>query len=190
MNLNFRVYEVYSHDKVPDLRYGLRGAGPSFGIVTEFLYKVYHHPETLSAVFMIFIENEYDLKKLVKAGQNGRYGITIMHPMVYRKPKPASWLAWLLVKAPAMLKWKSGKPVEPITISVVDLKSNSGHTPAGPALTFLKHNGVKVALDNVGLMEQFGLDRINLSVDDQESVYLTPDELKAEGYHGMTKTVN
>ena len=31
--------EVLEHRKVPNLRYGLRGAGPSFGIVTEFLYK-------------------------------------------------------------------------------------------------------------------------------------------------------
>ena len=134
---------------------------------------------------MIFIEDEYDLKKLVKAGQQGRYGITLMHPMLYRKPKVAAWLAWILIKVPAMLKWKNGKKVEPVTISVVDLKSNSGHTPAGPALAFLKKFGIKVALEDVGLMEQFGLDQVNLSVDDQESVYLTKDELKAEGYHGM-----
>ena len=31
--------EVLENGKVPNLRYGLRGAGPSFGIVTEFLYK-------------------------------------------------------------------------------------------------------------------------------------------------------
>ena len=35
-------------------------------------------------------------------------------------------------------------------------------------------------------MEKFGLDKVDLAVDDQDSVYLTQDELKAEGYHGMT----
>ena len=52
-------------------------------------------------------------------------------------------------------------------------------------MAFLKKYGLDVALDNVGLMEQFGLDQVNLAVDDQDSVYLTEAELKAEGYHGM-----
>ena len=90
-----------------------------------------------------------------------------------------------MIKAPQILKWKSGRKVEPVVVSVVDLKSNSGKTPAGPALAFLKSYGLDVALDNVGLMEQFGLDGVNLAVEDQDSVYLTKDELKAEGYHGM-----
>ena len=70
---------------MPNLRYGLRGAGPSFGIVTEFLYKVYPHPETLSCVVLVYIESGYDLQRLIDAGQHGRYGITLMHPMVYRR---------------------------------------------------------------------------------------------------------
>ena len=91
-----------------------------------------------------------------------------------------------MIKAPQLLKWQSGRNVEPVVISIVDLKSNSGRTPAGPALAFLKKFGLDVALDNVGLMEKFGLDKVDLAVDDQDSVYLTQDELKAEGYHGMT----
>ena len=91
-----------------------------------------------------------------------------------------------MIKAPQLLKWQSGRKVEPVVISIVDLKSKSGRTPAGPALAFLKKFGLDVALDNVGLMEKFGLDKVDLAVDDQDSVYLTQDELKAEGYHGMT----
>ena len=53
-------------------------------------------------------------------------------------------------------------------------------------MAFLKKFGLDVALDNVWLMEKFGLDKVDLAVDDQDSVYLTQDELKAEGYHGMT----
>ena len=87
--LNFRVNEVYNHQQYPDLRYALRGSGPSFGIVTEFLYKVYDHPETLSCVAFVFLKDGRDLQKLVKAGQHGRYGITIMQPIPIRKPKPS-----------------------------------------------------------------------------------------------------
>ena len=59
-----RVKEIYDHDLVPNLRYGLRAAGPSFGIVTEFLYKVYPHPETLSCVVLVYIKTRKDLEKL------------------------------------------------------------------------------------------------------------------------------
>ena len=84
-----RVKEIYDHDLVPNLRYGLRAAGPSFGIVTEFLYKVYPHPETLSCVVLVYIKTGKDLEKLVKAGQDGRYGISIIQPVLFRRPKPA-----------------------------------------------------------------------------------------------------
>ena len=52
-------------------------------------------------------------------------------------------------------------------------------------MSFLKSYGLEVAVDNIGLIEKTGLDRVDLTVDDQDSVYLTHDELKAEGYHGM-----
>lgn len=35
-------------------------------------------------------------------------------------------------------------------------------------------------------MKTFGFDGVNLAVDDQDSVYLTEEELKSEGYHAMT----
>lgn len=183
--LYFRTNDVYPHDKVPDLKYAIRGAGPSFGIMTEFLYKVYPHPETFSLVLLVYIEDSKDLQNLVRAGQEGRYGITVMTPLVFRRPKAAAWLAWILVKAPRFFQWQSGRKVPPVTVSVVDLQSNSGHTSAGPAIAFLKRFAIKLAVESVALIERFGLDRINLSVQDQESVYLTHDELKAEGYHGM-----
>ena len=88
-----RVKEIYDHDLVPNLRYGLRAAGPSFGIVTEFLYKVYPHPETLSCVILVYIKTGKDLEKLVKAGQDGRYGISIIQPVLFRRPKPAKWVS-------------------------------------------------------------------------------------------------
>ena len=75
----------------------------------------------------------------------------------------------------------AGKPVLPTIVSIVDLKSNNGKTSAGPALAFLKSYGLDVGLENTKLYETFGLDGISLAVEDQDSVYLTHDELKAEG---------
>ena len=74
---------------------------------------------------------------------------------------------------PQIIKWKSGKSISPILVSVVDINSNNGATAAGPAINFLKSYGLEVANDNANLNEQFGLSKGDLNVDDQESVYLT-----------------
>ena len=52
------------------------GAGSSFGIVTEFLYKIYPRPETLPIIAMIYLENKYDLRKLEEASKDGRYHVS------------------------------------------------------------------------------------------------------------------
>ena len=45
-----------------DLFFGLRGAGASLGIVTEFLYTVHPHPETKAVLLLVLVtkvsENE------------------------------------------------------------------------------------------------------------------------------------
>jgi hypothetical protein len=70
----------------------MRGSGASFGIVTEFLYKVYPKPETLSCAVMTYMTSSKDFERLYKASQDGRYGISIVQPFVFRKPKPAQWV--------------------------------------------------------------------------------------------------
>ena len=71
-------------------------------------------------------------------------------------------------------------------MSVVDLQSNTGRSPAGPALAFMKSFGLDVALDSISMYQKFGIDKINLAVMDQESIYMTHDELKDEGFHAIT----
>ena len=38
-----------------DLYFGLRGAGASLGIVTEFLYTVHPHPETKAVILLVLV---------------------------------------------------------------------------------------------------------------------------------------
>ena len=81
----------------------------------------------------------------------------------------------LLAKVPDIFKTQVS--------NLVKIKSyflTTGHTPAGPAISFLKSYGLEVALDNAGLIEKTSLDRYDLTVDDQDTVYLTVDEQKAE----------
>lgn len=60
------------------------GAGSSFGIVTEFLYKIYPRPETLPIISLVYIENAYDLRKLEKAAKDGRYHLSWFIPYAFR----------------------------------------------------------------------------------------------------------
>lgn len=84
------MYEVYDHTSDTNLRYAMRGSGASFGIVTEFLYKVYPRPETLSCLTFTYLRSSKDFERLYKAGQDGRYAINILQPILLRRPKPAN----------------------------------------------------------------------------------------------------
>ena len=59
------------------LFWSMTGAGQSYGIVTEFLYKIYPKPETLPILAMIYLENPYDVRKLEKVAMDGRYHVTL-----------------------------------------------------------------------------------------------------------------
>ena len=56
--------------KESDLWFGLRGAGGSFGIVTEFLVKVYPVPETLASVIPVWVSTVDDLKLIQQAAES------------------------------------------------------------------------------------------------------------------------
>ena len=68
-----RIKTVYN-DR--GLFWAMRGAGSSFGIVTEFLYKIYPKPETQPIIAMIFVRNANDIRKLEAAAKDGRYHVT------------------------------------------------------------------------------------------------------------------
>ena len=61
-----------------DLFFAMRGAGSSFGIGTEFLYKIYPMPETNPAVILVWISDKTDLWKIQKAAYDtSKYSIAI-----------------------------------------------------------------------------------------------------------------
>ena len=61
---------MFRHTGDNDLMFALKGAGASFGIVTEFLYKVYPGPETLPIYLLVWIEDTKDLLNLQEAAFN------------------------------------------------------------------------------------------------------------------------
>ena len=61
------LYPAYRHEKKIVIRhtrdnnlfYGMRGAGASFAIATEFLYKINPTPETQPAAVMVWADSRY-----------------------------------------------------------------------------------------------------------------------------------
>ena len=80
------IHPKYFHEKMTylendyhnDLFFAMRGAGSSFGIATEFLYKIYPMPETSPAVILVWISDKRDLWKIQAAAyDSSKYSIAI-----------------------------------------------------------------------------------------------------------------
>ena len=67
--LNGNSEKIHFH-KENDLWFALRGAGTSFGIVTEFLYTVHRRPETFPILIPIDLSSIEDFKNIEKAAAN------------------------------------------------------------------------------------------------------------------------
>ena len=72
-----------------DLYGSLKVAGTSFGIVTEFHYRIFHGPEVLPANVLVYIEDKSDLWKFEAAVNNGRYHLCLHTPFYFTSP---NWL--------------------------------------------------------------------------------------------------
>ena len=75
---------LYQLENDRGLYEAMGGAGSSFGIATEFLYKIYPRPETQPIIAMIYIEDNYDLRKLEKAAKDGRFHVSWFMPYAFR----------------------------------------------------------------------------------------------------------
>ena len=117
------------------------GAGSSYGIVTEFLYKIYPRPETQPIISMIYIESPEDLRKLERAALDGRYHVSWFIPYAFRDLSitgvPSTAVGTKVL--PKLLKTLAMKKFEPIYAHLVDQSVNAGkYTDRHDAMEFLK----------------------------------------------------
>lgn len=163
----------------------MKGAGASYGIVTEFLYKIYPRPETLPIIALIYIENPYDLRKLEKAALDGRYHLSWFVPYAFRDLELSGNTAdtALGIKVlPKILKSLAMKNVEPIFVHVVDNDPNVGrHTDRHKAMEFLKEFGIQLAKDDIfaNILPNM------LDLTDYEEQYMSAEEIKKRGFQGV-----
>ena len=70
-NLLTRRHESWNNDY--GLFSSLQLAGSSFGIVTEFHYRIFNGAEVQPVFVLVYVENEMDIRNFEAAATNGRY---------------------------------------------------------------------------------------------------------------------
>ena len=55
----------------------LQLAGSSFGIVTEFHYRIFNGAEVQPVFVVVYIENQWDIRNFESAGNQGRYHLCL-----------------------------------------------------------------------------------------------------------------
>ena len=55
----------------------LQLSGSSFGIVTEFHYRIFNGPELLPVFVLVYVEDEWDIRNFEAAGNQGRYHLCL-----------------------------------------------------------------------------------------------------------------
>jgi len=58
-----------------DLFFALKGAGSSYGIATEFLYRIHKTPETRPVVMFLILESLHDVRKLEAISRKGLFQV-------------------------------------------------------------------------------------------------------------------
>merc|ERR1711971_610098 len=121
------VKEKIKHDAENDLMFALRGAGSSFGIVTEFLYKVYPGPETLPIYLLVWVNDVKDLLNLQEAAFNPHcpYNIVINHAY-YFTGGMFSFPAGIANFFYKLLKYPNRRVGKPLILQVTDVGKKAG----------------------------------------------------------------
>ena len=186
---NVTLYNTESnrHEQVENsfgLYRSLQLAGSSFGVVTEFHYRIFQGPEILPSIALVYIEDRADLWKLQKAGLDGRYSISMHISMwftpidLFDKEMRSRTIFRLLLKFLPKLQFRRASPV---IIAIVEnfprkyqLKTNKEK-----AYKFLEDHGLRVAVKGK-LSEMY--QPSSLDYQDYESVYLSQEQITREGF--------
>merc|ERR1719187_34342 len=139
------------HTEENNLFFALRGAGSSFGIVTEFLYMINTTPEADPAVLLAWVETEEDLTAIHNAAKNTNdYSITVSQEFAneFWKKELTQVVYELYPGIMETLKQVNFKSGYPVPLTVTDISVNSGHkTDAAKAAEFMRSQGVRMVFE-------------------------------------------
>ena len=175
-------YSTGEEEFIPDTWYlhlALGGAGGSYGIVTEFLYKIYPHPEPKPIVSYVFFESPSDLRNYERAAKQGTYHISFFYPYMFHQTWAENTWENLLgsVVFPPMLKFLNARKTQPIFISMVENDNPFRPPDNEKGRAFLRSFGIK--LDKTPVTS---IIPNKFELGDYEHVYLSEKEFKKQGY--------
>jgi len=182
---------LYQYESDFGLFQALKGAGSSFGIITEFVYQIYPRPETLPTIILIYVEDQNDIRNLERAAMDGRYHLTwyVIYPFremetSFQFKNVLNWRIGIGIKYLLhFLKITAGAKINPILVQVVDNAPEAGrYTGRYEAMEFLEEFGIKLAM--TGIFANFIPNDV-LDVHDYESLYMSDEEIGNEGLQGI-----
>jgi FAD/FMN-containing dehydrogenase len=171
-----------------DLYFGLRGAGASLGVVTEFLYTVHPHPETTAAVLLLHVSTLADLRAIESAAASTnhfQFGLYNNYfPAAERRPRPGVLAARRLLLGG--LAWWAGEEGESLVLSVTDVRPTAGpHTNVTEVLELIKPFGLRLAISSPRLVDAISRQFGNIMMRDYESEYMEAKEIEEEGFQAV-----
>jgi len=145
------TFRTVTHTESNNLFFALRGAGSSFGIVTEFLYMINETPEADPAVLLSWVESEADLTAIHNAAKaTNDYSITVSQEFAneFWKKELTQVVYELYPGIMETLKQVNFKSGYPVPLTVTDISVNSGHkTDAAKAAEFMRSQGVRMVFE-------------------------------------------
>jgi len=149
--------ETFQHTSSNNLFFALRGAGSSFGVVTQFKYIIHETPETLPAILLAWVDSTSDLTAIKAAAQESPdYSITISEEFTksfWKNPQVA--LIYKLFFPPVMTVLRRignkfhGTDSFPVFLTVTDISNQATRTTnVIRAADYVKSKGVRLVMRN------------------------------------------
>ena len=138
-----------SHQLFRSLQY----AGSSYGITTEFHYRIFDGPELLPVFALVYIDNDEDLLNFQRATADGRYCLTLYTYHFFTRPNLFSRemlginLVRMALKLLPFLSLYRKRPTASLYIIDNYPVKNQIRTNKDAAYAFLKKYKMKLALD-------------------------------------------
>ena len=169
-----------SHQLFRSLQY----AGSSYGITTEFHYRIFDGPELLPVFALVYIDDNEDLLNFQRATADGRYCLTLYTYHFFTQPNLLSRemlgpnVLRALFKLLPFLRLQRKRPIANIYIVDNYPVKNQVRTNKDAAYAFLKNYKMKLAVDGK-ITDHFQSATGN--VENYQSAYHTTEQMKRLG---------
>ena len=179
--------QVQLHDEYNLFR-SLQIAGSSFGVITEFHYRIFKEPELLPTFAVVYIDDEQDLINFQRAALDGRYSVAIYFAYFFKSPDLMSAekiglnAYRILLKLMPILRMQRKRPIGVIILVDNYPLKNQIRTDKKRAYSFLKYYHMKLVFEGIiSDAIQMPAEEMIYGLENYDSFYRTKREQKRFG---------